>query len=176
MNLWKPLTFVAAILLTGCSAVQGPKSVDWPWKDATIFCSKCDDQEAMLALARANQYCKDLQDYYENGGRGSNAAKFGMGIFGALSGSVFSTLAQGSAAKAWSGVSGAINATQATMEETFNAALSTKRRKAIGEVVEKQTTTFTTSKEAFMTAMKLAADCTAASSKTDAQMLQNALQ
>lgn len=134
---WRCLFVISAVLsLTGCASVKGQASVKWPWADGegkfTAPCATtCQAPQAMEAYLRATQFCRDVAIFYENGGRASGFSQFAVGTVGILAGSVAAPLAQGTAAKAWSGLSGATNALQIPMEQTFSASLATSRQNAV---------------------------------------------
>lgn len=97
-----------------------------------------------------------------------------VGTFGALSGGVFSQLAQGSAAQAWSGVSGVANGMQNQMDHAFSGLLEVKRRQDIAVAARRleHAAQATDSDKAVNIAMQTALDCTMGATNSDAAALK----
>ncbi len=118
------------IVLPGCSSFFSAPTAVWPWKGSINICqSVCTSSEALDALNAASQFCRAVQNYYENGGQRTNNAKLVVGGIGTIAGTVVAPVSGGSAAAAWSGLSGAANAFQLSIDEVFSSNLAIKRRK-----------------------------------------------
>jgi len=119
--------------LSGCASLYGASSTTWPWKAESNICAgtTCSEAEALKAYVAASSFCRDVQNYYESGGQRTNSTKVAIGAVGTLAGSVVAPIANGTAAKAWSGLSGATNAVQLSLDEAFAAAVTVKRRAAV---------------------------------------------
>lgn len=135
MNLITLVSLVTiAISATGCASVRGSSSAKWPWSESSRPCAamnSCNAGDAIGAFEAASNYCRSVQNYYESGGRKSDTTQFMIGAVGAIAGTVIAPIAKGSAATAWSGLSGATNAVQLSMEDTFSTSLAVKRRGAV---------------------------------------------
>ena len=118
-------------MLPGCSSLLSAPTAVWPWKGSSICQSDCTSSEALGALNAASQFCRAVQNYYENGGQRTNNAKLAVGGIGTIAGTVVAPVSGGSAAAAWSGLSGAANAFQLSIDEVFSSNLAIKRRKEV---------------------------------------------
>lgn len=134
-----PILFCVPVLATliGCTSAGGIKGAKWPWKDGAIPCGEtCEKEHALRAFIESSKYCRDVQNYYESGGFYATSSRLVVGTLGALAGSVFAPLAEGTAAKAWAGLSGATNALQSQMDEAFSSAVAVRRRSAIAQIAD----------------------------------------
>ncbi|MEO6117476.1 MAG: hypothetical protein ABIP37_00220 [Methylotenera sp.] len=111
---------------------MAPETPPWPEKfNDPCKHDTCVKKEATLAFNQANDYCRRVQNYYENQGFRASGTKFGIGILGTLAGAVFAPISTGSAATAWSGLSGATNGMQTSFNEAFSNQLTIKYRAAV---------------------------------------------
>lgn len=118
------LALASSLVLAGCASTAPPIWYeDSPCKEA----NQCSLSEALQAHSKSGEYCREITNFYENGGHVSTYAKLAIGVTGALAGSVFGVLAGGSAATAWSGLSGAANGAQL---ELNGSAIGPETRKA----------------------------------------------
>jgi hypothetical protein len=130
---------ICALLTTaitsGCGGIQ-LKRPDWPWhgnpckpinstENNKPF--KCEEHHAIEAFILANKYCLETKNSYDKGGNAGDIMKTSIGVIGTLAGAVFSPIAKGTAAAAWSGLSGASNGMQLAVEESFSSSLSIAR-------------------------------------------------
>lgn len=172
-----------AVLLSGCMGMRGQTAVKWPWadRDGTVrsVCAKpsCDASEALRAYMEASQFCRNVAIYYENGGKTSGLSQFAVGTIGVLAGSVAAPIAQGTAATAWSGLSGATNALQIPMEQTFSASLATTRQNAVVVAAANGAAAYreagTDSNKQALAALNMALECSLAPSRADQEALRS---
>lgn len=132
---------ILGLVLTGCSKLGLTKSEPaWPWKPqiqsqlSGCMSGSCTQKDAYEAVLATVTYCREVSNHYENGGNVTDRARLGVKILGVLAGSVFGVTAGGSAAKAWSGLSGATNGIQSDLGE--NSLLRANRAKLISGILE----------------------------------------
>ncbi|MGY0565710.1 MAG: hypothetical protein ACW7DQ_19760, partial [Paraglaciecola chathamensis] len=105
------------IVLSGCKSLLSSHTAEWPWKVSENICqSVCNSSEALDAINAASKFCREVQNYYENGGQRTNNAKLAVGGIGTIAGTVVAPVSGGSAAAAWAGLSGAANAFQLSID------------------------------------------------------------
>ncbi len=173
------LVIAVGLCLQGCASVTGISSAKWPWGDGSRPCKisdACTAGDALDAFAAASDYCRSVQNYYESGGRKSDTTKFAVGAVGSLAGTVVAPIAKGTAAKAWSGLSGATNAVQLSMEETFSTSLAVKRRVAVVDAADKGSTAYMAATEPTKKvnlAIEMARKCSMAGAEADQKALQS---
>lgn len=137
-------------ILSGCASGTGDQptrvivnpSPIWPWdqrgkdnKDLLNDCrtTSCSDNDMFTAMLATGMYCRQVSNYYENGGNINSATRLGAKVLVALAGSVFGMTAGGSAAKAWSGLSGATNGIQADLSD--NASARSNRARIVSKIL-----------------------------------------
>lgn len=132
---------IALIILTGCTKLGLTRtSPAWPWapgdKVKLTGCleGSCSNKDMYQAVMATLTYCREVSNHYENGGNVTDGARLGVKVFGVLAGSVFGITAGGSAAKAWSGLSGATNGIQSDLGE--NSLLRANRAKLISTILD----------------------------------------
>lgn len=160
---------------------------EWPWdKEDPVPCTgnnetNCYLKDAIDSYVKATTFCRQVLNYYESGGSISNNSKLAVGVIGALSGSVVSVVANGSAAKAWSGLSGATNGIQASMDQAFSAVLNANRMSQVRiayqsnakEIIGKSDASSAASYQNIVfSSVKMAADCAMGSANADAKLIQ----
>lgn len=96
----------------------------------------CTETNALAAYFNASKYCRAVQNYYEPGGKRAFATKTGIGVLGTFSAIVMAPLSSGSAASAWTGLSGVANAAQTSLDEEFEKAVYAKRRAFIDQAAK----------------------------------------
>lgn len=170
---------LAVAVLSGCAGRSAPM---YPWeKNAEPLippcaASQCDEKEALAALNSATRMCRGVHNYYESGGFYSQSARFGVSTLGVLSGAVFANTAKGSAAKAWSGLSGATNGIQSTLNETIGSAVDLKQRQAVATATAKGFNAYRAAgspNEKVVAALEMVAGCTMASAEARAEALRS---
>ncbi|SDA63497.1 hypothetical protein SAMN03159443_01916 [Pseudomonas sp. NFACC15-1] len=123
-------------ILSGCAGgtagqttkiIVNPSPI-WPWDQKSdgvplSDCRKtsCSDNDMFSAMLATGTYCRQVSNYYESGGNINSNTRLGVKVLGVLAGSVFGITAGGSAAKAWSGLSGATNGIQADLSDNVSA-------------------------------------------------------
>jgi hypothetical protein len=170
----------AASMLTACGAVRIGPSAQWPWNDDQHIAALCDaagctDENALKAYLQASKYCKDIQNYYESDGQVSSATKLSVAAIGTVAGSVIAPVTLGTAAKAWSGVSGAANAMQATFDQTFSTAIISKRQAAVADAADQGSQAFASAGSnpaRIVAAVNMARSCSMSPAKADADSFQ----
>ena len=85
------------LLAAGCSSIQSPGIPTSPWVGTKTCASQCTPDEAVMAMAEAQNFCTVLRQYYERGGQVTGGQRLFVGILGTLAGSVFSVTAAGTA-------------------------------------------------------------------------------
>lgn len=116
-------------------------SPNWPWKkpvseiDLTSCKSggECSFHDVYTSIIATGTYCRQVSNYYENGGNINSNTRLGVKILGVLAGSVFGITAGGSAAKAWSGLSGATNGIQSDLSDS--ALARSNRARVVSQIL-----------------------------------------
>ncbi|MGQ3170075.1 MAG: hypothetical protein ACT6RZ_08335 [Methylophilus sp.] len=187
------LTLISlSFFLTSCSTLQSitsAKSPTWPWKDKPSHpcptpdsTSACKDIDALNAYIKAVEFCKEVHDYYDNGGSMAKNAKFGIGLLGTISGAIMAPISTGSAQTAYAGFSGAANGMQTSFEESFSSSFNLSKVIAVADAgssaIEryKKTATEANTKnsEKVILAIGIAYECSVAPNRADKAMI-NAL-
>ncbi len=137
-------------ILNGCASgtadqptrvIVNPSPI-WPWdqkdkdnKDLLNDCrtTSCSDNDMFTAMLATGTYCRQVSNYYENGGNINSGTRLAVKVLGVLAGSVFGITAGGSAAKAWSGLSGATNGIQADLSD--NASARSNRARIVSKIL-----------------------------------------
>ncbi|BBH12922.1 hypothetical protein [Chromobacterium haemolyticum] len=190
-----------AVFIVGCESLSFNPTVQWPWAK-TQPCTptklvknasgeigeayRCNLNDAMQAFLTASKFCRDVQNYYESGGKHSSEYKFWVGTVGTLAGAVVSPIAQGTAKSAWSGLAGATNGIQTSMEQSFSSALNANRMIAVNksyasgasEIVDSSGTVLhnasdSSYEQSVFRSIKMAADCAMSPGLADAKVLNN---
>lgn len=179
------LVVCLCVIISGCSAVR--KEPPWPWADG-IPCSKpssgpeagavsdpqtCGIGHVVDTYNKAQKYCIDYANTYENGGDAINSSRFWIATVGTLSGAVFAPVAGGSAKDAWAGLSGSTNALQSALNESFSNAVNIRRRSEIakaGTVARQQVASAGDNLLRVLAAMDIAYDCKMAVGRADAEV------
>nr|VFK44007.1 MAG: hypothetical protein BECKTC1821E_GA0114239_103023 [Candidatus Kentron sp. TC] len=161
----------SAILINGCAKTMfNAPTADWPWEKNFPCENTCTAKEAIDAFTEANEFCRDVQNFYESGGQRSNNTKLAIGTVGTIAGSVIAPISNDTAAKAWSGLSGAANAFQTAMDEAFSVNIAIRRRKAVADAAAKGSEEFKKSQnptERIVIAVDMARDCATSPAKAD---------
>ncbi|WP_440216205.1 hypothetical protein [Chromobacterium piscinae] len=183
------LVFISAILASeaGCAMLTPRSQAEWPWKVASDYpCQKskpgsCDANDAISTYILATSFCRQELNYYESGGVHDDGSQLLVGTVGVLSGSVLSVISKGTAAKGWSGLSGAANGIQATMDKTFSSILSYKKMGMVNQAYENDVkmllgesgkTDVDSNRKIVFGSIMMAADCAMGSAKVDADVMQ----
>jgi hypothetical protein len=159
---------IVTIFISGCSAT----GAIWPWKESKP-CStgtSCNSFDATNAYVAAADYCRQVQNYYERGGQRANVSKLALGAVGVLAGSVAAPIATGTTAAALSGLSGATNAFQASLDETYAGSVSIKRRDAVASASKQGSTDYnqaTDDTKRVIIAINMALNCSTSSATAD---------
>ncbi|MDP9876012.1 hypothetical protein J2W25_000301 [Variovorax boronicumulans] len=159
------VTLVAAVsaLLCGCIA---PDKLPW---DAGGQFTPVDAQ----LLAAAN-HCVKVHNLHSRYAGAAGIGQWSIGSLGVLAGSVFMPLSKGTAATAWSGVSGAANGLQISMGEALSASVELSRQQRVARVAQAGFKDYrdanSTDKPAV--AMKMALDCSVAAGLADYESLR----
>lgn len=130
------LGLITMTLLAGCAA----EPAVWPWKvsaepklaGCTGVCTTPEMYESVIA---ATSFCRQVSNYYENTGNDNSRVRLGVKVLGVFAGSVFGVTAGGTAAKAWSSLSGATNGIQTDLGD--EALVRSSRAKAISGLLDK---------------------------------------
>lgn len=130
------LGLMTTTLLLGCAA----EPASWPWKvsaDAKLAgCSGvCTTPEMYESVIAATSFCRQVSNFYENTGNDNSRVRLGVKVLGIFAGSVFGVTAGGTAAKAWSSLSGATNGIQTDLGD--EALVRSNRAKAISGLLDK---------------------------------------
>ena len=177
----KLLLVACAVLLSGCAGLRGSTSTPWPWAQGAPERPVCKDMgncrsdDALHAYMSASDYCRRLHAYYESGGRKNEGFQFGVGAAGAVAGSLIAPIAKGTAAKAWSGLSGAANAVQLSMEEAFSTSVAVRRSLKVKSAADAGAEAFTKAGNpyaAVLVAVEMARACSMAATDADAEALE----
>lgn len=174
------LVLLCILLLGGCANLMSAPTPRWPWplSDKTKICEKdkCTAEEARAAYVKASEFCRNVHNYYEYGGRRANNTKLAISVTGSLAGAVIAPLASLKAAKAWAGLSGATNAIQATFDESFSSSIAVNRRAFVRAAYREGAELFDKADDnnkKVETAVKMATDCAMASARADQEALQS---
>lgn len=145
-----------SFILSGCASgtadqetkiIVNPSPI-WPWdqkddddndkNDSRVSLNgcrvkECSDNDMFAAMLATGTYCRQVSNYYENGGNINSGTRLAVKVLGVLAGSVFGITAGGSAAKAWSGLSGATNGIQADLSD--NASARSNRARIVSKIL-----------------------------------------
>lgn len=166
----------SCLFLSGCASWFNAREATWPWiKDANLCAAEtCTGPETLRAYLQANSYCREVQNYYEGGGQKASSNKFAVGAVGTLAG-IASPISSGDTAAGLAGLSGATNALQTSLDETFSASVSVKRRKAVAKAVTDGANKFNAANNAnakVQAAVDMATNCSMASATADSETLK----
>lgn len=163
------------------------ESAGWPWpvkiigtdgkeKDGLV-CAKetCSAMEDLNNLNKANKFCRDVYNYYENSLNRQNRTPYLVGILGSLAG-VFSPVSSGNMAKGLSGFSGAANALQLSTTKAIQNTVSVNTLKFIDQLVYVGNNEFVNSSNKTIVAMNMASRCAYAASNVEAAILDGTQQ
>lgn len=145
-------------------------AIEWPWPKNEY------PKDHKTAYMEATAYCVKLQQYYAAGGSSGKAARFGLSTLGTLAGAVFSPLASGSAAVAWSSFSGATNALQMSYDQSFDYTLVLARRAMIDKAMTEGKTAYEREQDDLKrtnAAIDMASNCAMAPARIDMKVLDN---
>ena len=188
-----PILMVAAwtMALSGCESIHGAlEQPVWPWRfsgpspvpvDPPRLCSgsSCTSDDALKAFVQASTYCRSVQNFYEREGRYSQDDQLAINALGAVAGAVIAPIANGTSAKAWSGLAGATNTVQLSVQQAFSTALTAKRREAVVQVTQGAQKQFTDDArdpgKQVVDALNMAENCSMASASADVAALQAAV-
>lgn len=175
----KLVALAAAVLLSpGCATNHKYGVAPWPWPDDAAVCGDgaCELTHALLAFNRANMFCRQMQDYYAAGGIYARSGKMTVSTVGAVAGSVIAPLASGSAASAWSGISGVANGLQSEIDQTFSDAVDVQRRAGIEAAASSGAEAFASAgtdyTEKVIAAMDMARECAMSPGNSDREALR----
>lgn len=135
------MTTTSCIFLSGCSfydkhQINPPPTYPWKGVENIGLCTpNCTDADAYTSVLAATQYCRGVSNYYDNKSTNAKTANRTIKFVGILAGSIFGVTAGGSAAKAWSALSGATNGLQSDLEDTSLS--RSNRAKIISGLLEK---------------------------------------
>ena len=166
---------VLVALTSGCASIYGQGAAEWPWPTGNPCGGSCDSKDAMTAYVKASEFCRKVQNFYERGGQRSDATRLAVGAVGAVAGSVLAPISHGTAATAWSGLSGAANATQVAMDDAFSSSVAAKRRNKVADALDAGHTAYGSAQDdqgRVLAAVHMATSCSMASARADAQVLQ----
>ena len=178
------------VWLAGCgtASISGNQA-RWPWAGELVLC-----EDTALISARtgadgkkppctnafnveldASQFCRDVGNFYESGGRRSDSLSLAAGTFGVLAGSVFAPAAGGTAKNVWSGLSGATNAFQVSLDEKFGQAVAIQRHIAVKRAMDdgrKLIDAATGETNKARAAYRMAVDCSMAPARAESDALR----
>jgi len=165
-----------SIALSGCASFRGG-GAEWPWPTDKAICvtGTCTDSEALQSYLQAHVFCRSVHNYYESGGNKASTTQLVIGGIGSLAGAVISPLSSGDAAKAWSGLSGATNALQATVKENFAGSISAKRTNAVLDATTRGEASYTAADNStakVMASINMATACSMAPAKADTDAIK----
>ena len=169
---------VCVFILTGCASLTGiSRGAKWPWPAGNSLCADgaCQDKDVLDAYLQAHIFCRSVHNYYESGGSRAGKTQIAIGAIGSLAGSVISPIANGSAAKAWAGLSGTTNALQTSVKENFSGSIAAKRTKAVADATINGETAFALAPDAktkVIAAINMATACSMAPAKADNEAIK----
>ena len=180
MNRTIPLMCACALLaLSGCAAINDkiyPPAVAPDWSAICKDEATCKPEDrARRSYEAAMKYCVDKQDEYQKFDFTTSQFRFGIGTVGALAGAVVAPIASGTAAKAWSGLSGAANGIQTGYDQAFSAARETNRRNELGTLINNFGAEYLkphTADEHYVLSVLYASKCAASAGAADAKAIK----
>ncbi len=166
-----------ALTLPGCANLGGGiATAAWPWpENSAKLCGPCNAKQALIAFNDASKFCRDVQNYYESGGRRQGSNQVYIGALGSIAGSVLAPISKGTAATAWSGLSGATNALQLSIDEAFSANVAVKRRVAVSDAAKTAANAYNTETDydkKFASAVNMARNCAMGAADADKIILK----
>ncbi|MFW9082036.1 hypothetical protein ACOI9X_22610 [Pseudomonas sp. P2757] len=87
------------------------------------------------SVIAATSFCRQVSNFYEGTGNINSRTKLGVKVLGVLAGSIFGVTAGGTAAKAWSSLSGATNGIQTDLGD--EALVRSNRARVISGLLDK---------------------------------------
>lgn len=132
------LALLTLPLLVGCNKDKAAGSPDWPWGSKTELegCkTTCTTTEMYQSVIAATSFCRQVSNFYEGTGNINSRTKLGVKVLGVFAGSVFGVTAGGTAAKAWSSLSGATNGIQTDLGD--EALVRSNRSRVISGLLDK---------------------------------------
>lgn len=176
------LLVYAPISQAGIFSKSKNNSGSWPWpvnitaRDGLV-CSdvKCTLTEDLNNLNKANNFCRDVYNYYEKSLNRQNRTPYLVGILGSLAG-VFSPISSGDMAKGLAGFSGAANALQLSTTKAVQNTVSVNTLKFIDRLVYAGNTEFIDSENKTVVAINMASRCAYAASSVEAAILEGTQQ
>lgn len=164
MRRYHSVTLMTAVLvlLSGCTA---PDKLPWD------IGGKEPNDDRLLAAAN---HCVKIHNLHSRYAGAAGIGQWGIGTLGVLAGSVFMPLSKGTAATAWSGVSGATNGLQISMSEALSASVELSRQQRVARVAQAGFKDYrdATSDDKPAVAMKMALDCSVAAGLADYESLR----
>lgn len=140
------LLFVLAlcVALPGCKSWFVPTTATWPWEGDYVFCppTGCTDQSSMSALAQAQFFCRQVNNYYESGEYRANMGQLVISSVGAAAGLIVAPMASGSGQTIATGIAGAANTTKNPISDAFSSSFSVKIRAAVDDAADAGYTDF----------------------------------
>ncbi|WP_437882150.1 hypothetical protein [Pseudomonas sp. LRF_L74] len=133
-------TLLITTLLGGCTTARDAGPTQWPWGDSNLKnlkgCqSSCSTAEMYESVIAATTFCRQVSNFYEGSSNINSRTKLGVKVLGVFAGSVFGITAGGTAAKAWSSLSGATNGIQTDLGD--EALVRSNRARVISGLLEK---------------------------------------
>jgi hypothetical protein len=166
---------IACLATSGCASMTGGHTASWPFSGG-VCKEKCDDDDALLVFNKASKFCRDVQNFYEYGGQRVSSAKLAIGSIGTLAGAVIAPVTNGTTATAFSGLSGAANAFQVSLDEAFSASVAVKRRNAVYTAADEGAKAVLSASgepnKQIQLSIQMAMNCAISSAKADAEALK----
>ncbi|WP_332604827.1 hypothetical protein [Acinetobacter sp. ESBL14] len=149
------------------------KSPTWPWGENSLCKGDaCTLNEDLNNLNKANKFCRDVYNFYENSLNTQNRTPYIVGILGSLAG-VFSPISSGDTAKGLSSFSGAANALQLSTTKAMQSTVSINTLKFIDQLVYAVNQEFVSAtSERTIISINMASRCAYAASSVEAKVLE----
>lgn len=164
-------------LLASCKSWFVPPGAVWPWSDEYVFCSSstCDDQAVLMELAKAQRFCRQVNNYYEAGQYRLSSGQLAVRAVGAVAGLVVAPMASGSGQTIASNIAGAANASGTKIGDAYASTFSIKIRAEVDQAADAGFDRYSNSQsnhQKIAAALNMARDCATSSAKAEIEMLK----
>jgi len=131
MSIRLGFVLLATLVLAGCKTLSERQGAGPLSAAPSCLSTSCTHGQAIASWRNTGNFCRNVQNYYESRSYRANVGRFGIATLGSLAGSVFAVTSEGTASKAWSGLSGSANGIQSTLNETIGRAVTLQQQQAV---------------------------------------------
>lgn len=174
---------VVAVSVSLC-ACNAPDKLPWGAASKPVGAAKTnggtdgvatpDDMASANAdLLLAANHCLAIYNLHGRNAGAAGMGQWSVGTIGVLAGSVFMPITKGTAATAWSGLSGAANALQLSMNEALSASVELSRQQRVAQAAQEGLkAVLSPNADKSAAAIKMAFDCSVAAGLADYESMR----